>query len=214
MYRPLLIGFACGAVLFVSAAVATVLPDLHASPHTSASKPATAAAAEGSDGIERLDLLQSVRAAKHPQVGAEAPDFIAKDEIGSTFQLSTHHDRPQLFGAFCTCKTCQETAQAWSALSRQYSTKFTTTALIAMPAGEKLYGFHDRLRLTFQLIPDPEHQLSAQFPGPGEGYAAMGCPRAWVIGKDGRYKYVMPMGSRPTATVMGNIRRALGLPVG
>jgi hypothetical protein len=82
---------------------------------------------------------------------------------------------------------------------------------VALPKGDALFRFHDELHVNFPLIPDPDHALSARYPGEGEGSEALGCPRAWVIGKDGRYRYVMPQGAAPDANVLRPILRALGL---
>src|SRR5262249_28072733 len=99
----------------------------------------------------------------------------------------------------------------WSRLLRQHPRDFIAAALIALPKGEPLWDLHDNAGVIFPLIADPDHSLSARYPGPGEGSAALGCPRAWVIGRDGRYRYIMPMGSAPTPEVMRQITRALGL---
>src|SRR5437870_1692044 len=85
----------------------------------------------------------------------------------------------------------------------------TAGALISLPRGDQLFDFHDSAGVKFPLIPDPDHAISARFRGPGEGYASLGCPRAWVIGTDGRIRYVMPMGSAPTPGTLAAIERAL-----
>lgn len=206
MLRPILVAFCAGTLLMVSAATATLLPSLRRAPAPAASRTGSA-----EEPIERLDLLETLRAAPRPRVGALAEDLDVKDEIGARFHLRALLDRPLLLSAFCTCERCKATARLWSDLQRKFPNRFNAGAVVALPRGEQLFDFHDELRVTFPLIPDPDHSLSAHYPGPGEGYGAMGCPRAWVIGRDGRYRYVMPAGKVPGAKEMREIARALSL---
>lgn len=163
--------------------------------------------------LERIDLIQAVRDATPPAVGRAAPPLDEPDEVGARFNLQTHcRQQPVLLGAFCTCSRCRKTAKAWEELLQRWTGRFTAAAIVALPKDDPIIRFHDELRLSFPLMPDPQHTLSAQFPGPGEGSEALACPRAWVIGRDGRFRYVMPMASEPTADVLARISAALGLP--
>lgn len=163
--------------------------------------------------LERIDLIQAVRDATPPSVGKPAPILDEPDEVGARFNLQAHYgQRPVLLGAFCTCSRCRETATAWEKLLKRWPGRFTAAAIVALPKDDPVIRFHDELGLSFPLIPDPQHALSAQFPGPGEGSEALACPRAWVIGRDGRFQYVMPMASDPTPAVLAKITAALGLP--
>ena len=207
MLRPILAAFCGGTLLMVTAATATLLPSFHRAP-AKAPAPASSAA----EPIERLDLLETLRSAHRPRVGAVADDFDVKDEIGARFHLRSLLDRPLLLSAFCTCAHCKATARLWSDLQRKFPNRFNAGAVVALPRGEQLFDFHDELRVTFPLIPDADHTLSAHYPGPGEGYAGLACPRAWVIGRDGRYRYVMPAGKVPGAKELREIAHALELP--
>jgi len=205
MWKPLLIAFATGTAVLISSAlfVSSVPQKVSALERYGNSKP--------SEPLERLDLIQSVREARRPKVGEVAEDLDVTDEIGARFHLATRLDRPLLLGAFCSCGACRRTAAAWSRLHARYPAQFSAAALVALPKGDALYGFHDSLKVNFPLIPDPDHALSARYPGKGEGSEALGCPRAWVIGRDGRYRYVMPQGSEPTPQVLRAVAKSLGL---
>jgi peroxiredoxin len=204
--RAFFITFCVCTIALTTGAVAMVLPQF------TPAKAANVSGGRAPGSVERMDLVEAVASAKRPKVGAQMADFETKDEIGVDFQLHEQLDRPLLFGAFCTCSTCKETARVWSALVRKYPSQFRAAALVSLPKGDQLFDFHDSLRVKFPLVPDPDHRFSALFPGPGEGYEALGCPRAWVVGRDGKCKYVLPMGHAPDAKAMNSIRRALGLP--
>lgn len=206
MLKPVLIAFATGAsVLVASAFFVTSVPQ-------KVSAIEQYAAPKSETPLERLDLLQAVREARRPKLGEVAEDLDVPDEIGARFHLAAHRDRPLLLGAFCSCGACRRTAVAWSRLHARFPGQFSAAALIALPKGDAVFRFHDELRVNFPLIPDPAHALSARYPGEGEGSAALGCPRAWVIGTDGRYRYVLPQGTAPNPTVLRSIGSALGLP--
>lgn len=161
---------------------------------------------------ERIDAIEAVKSARLPRVGETAEYLSEPDEVGAPFYLQGHlREHPVLLGAFCTCSTCRETAKWWNRLAKKRPGKFQAAAIVSLEPGGPSIAFSMELGLGFPLLPDPNHALSARFPGPGQGSAALGCPRAWVIGKDGRYRYVMPMGSAPTPAVRKAIVRALGL---
>jgi peroxiredoxin len=205
MWKPLLIAFATGTAALIASAlfISSVPQKVSAIERYGNRKP--------SEPLERLDLIQAVREARRPRVGEVAEDLDVADEIGARFHLKSRLDRPLLLGAFCSCGACRRTAAAWSRLHARYPAQFSAAALLALPKGDALYAFHDSLQVNFPLIPDPNHALSARYPGAGEGSAALGCPRAWVIGKDGRYRYVMAQGSEPTPEVLRSVTKALGL---
>jgi peroxiredoxin len=196
--------YAAIAAAFIAAAIAMIRPSVRADSHAGRS-------GGGHQPIERFDLIEIVNSARPIRIGVAFPDFEARDEIGAPFRLTSHLDRPLLFGAFCTCTRCRETAGRWTDLLRRHPAEFTAAALVALPRGDQLFEFHDGLGINFPLIPDPDHRLSARYPGPGSGYAALGCPRAWVIGTDGRCRYVMPMNAAPTEATLAAITRALHL---
>ena len=210
MLKPLLIATLAGTSLLLGGALfATTQPDRSSALERYAGN--TASSAPPTQPIERLDLIETVRSAPKPRVGAVAEDLDATDEIGARFHLTTKLDRPFLFGAFCSCGVCRRTAARWSELHARYFREFSAGALLALPKGDAVFEFHDSLQVNFPLVPDQDHALSARYPGEGAGSAALECPRAWVIGKDGRYRYVMPQGSEPTPEVLRNICQALGL---
>lgn len=203
---PWLLGAAAGSLLLVAAGTAVMLAESKEAPkdHWAQSDTAT---------IERIDVLESVRNAHLPRVGDPAEYLDAPDEVGARFFLQGQaKEKPVLLGAFCTCATCRATARWWQKLARQYPGRFSVAAMVSLPKGSPILNFQDQEGVRFPLLPDPGHNLSIRFPGPGSGSEALGCPRAWVVGRDGRYRYVMPMGAAPTPKVQSAIRQALGLP--
>jgi len=205
LYKPYLAGFAVGSLILVSAAAAVVMGQGGAKRDDRWAEPNTAQ-------YQRIDIIETIQNSRKPKVGETAQLLDAKDEVGARFHLQRQLElKPVLLGAFCACEKCRETGKWWQKLLDQYPGKFQAAAIVAVPSGEPAVNFVDRLRLRFPIIPDPSHSLSAQFPGPGEGNESLGCPRAWVIGRDGKYRYVMPMGSVPTSAIQREIRRALAL---
>lgn len=211
MLRTLVIAFAAGTTLLVASAlfVSSAPRKVSALEQYAGRK-----VQQPSPPLERLDLIQAVREARRPKVGEPAADLDVTDEIGARFHLTARLDRPLLLGAFCSCGTCRRTASAWSRLSTRYPAQFSAAALLALPKGDAIFQFHDTLGVNFPLIPDPNHSLSARYPGVGEGSEALACPRAWVIGKDGRYRYVMPQSAPPSPQVLRAVAKALGLKQG
>lgn len=206
MLKPWLLTFCIGTALLLGGAGLFLLPAQPRPRHFETSSSLASAAR-----LERLDILETVRTSSRPRVGALAGDLDARDDIGARFHLEAFRGRPVLFGAFCSCSACVETSRRWNELVWQYPGRFAAAALLAVPRGTALFQFHDAHDIRFPLIPDADHALSAQYPGPGQDYAALGCPRTWVIGPDGRYVYIAPMGRAPTPAILASIRRALGL---
>lgn len=206
MLKHWILGTLCGSILLAGAAAGLVL----SSPPGPARSPYFAEKPEAP--LERIDTLEAVRSAVRPHVGERAQPIVTVDEVGAPFNLEAQYtQRPVLLGAFCACTRCRETAAAWEKLLRRHPGQFTAAAIVALPKGDPIIEFDNSLRLSYPLLPDPNHALSSRFPGPGSGSEALRCPRAWVIGRDGRYRSVMPMAAAPTARVLARIAGALGL---
>ncbi len=206
MPRTLLFSFLAGVLLLLAASACVLVPGL-------APRTAMAAYTETRPvAAPPRDAVAEANRAPRPEVGAEAPDLDVSDEIGAEFHLRSHRGRPVLLSVFCPCAVCRETAQRWRDLFHEHPRDFVAAALVALPKGDALFDFHDSLRLNYVLIPDPSRVLAAAYPAPGAGPAALTCPRAWVIDRTGRYRYVVPAGAAPSPAVLAKVRRALGIP--
>lgn len=135
----------------------------------------------------------------YPKIGNLAPDFNLQNQTGNRISLKDFKGKANVILYFypkastpgCTTQACgiRDTQAEFAALD-------TIVLGVSPDSPAKLQKFIDKYALNFDLLADEEHSVAEQYGVWGlkkfMGKEFMGIRRTtFVIGKDGRLKYIM-----------------------
>jgi peroxiredoxin len=119
-------------------------------------------------------------------VGAQAPDFSAKDLDGSAVRLAAMRGAPAVLRFFQPdCPFCRADTRGFSAYQEKNHGRGLRTVYIAeWPKEDEVRSFRDRLGIGFPVIFDKDGAIAARF-------FVRTLPETVIVGPDGKVAAVM-----------------------
>jgi cytochrome c biogenesis protein CcmG/thiol:disulfide interchange protein DsbE len=130
-------------------------------------------------GVTQVDLTGDATGAA-PEVGKQAPDFLAKTVDGTTIRLSELKGRPVwlTFGA-SWCQPCRaENPDIQATLQKHAGSDLVVVAVFISEDATAVKDYADRVGLTYQKVADPDTTIASE-------YRIVGIPSHFFIDKDG-----------------------------
>jgi thioredoxin-dependent peroxiredoxin len=129
-----------------------------------------------------IDIERPLNAGRQaPHVGQPAPDFTLDDVNRQAYHLSRHRGKMLMINFFCGCGKCFGVTHEWMNIQKA-NPGLQVWAVSALTRGDTIRWCREA-GLTGTILLDTQQIVARR-------YAAIQCPRSYLLNEDGKILYV------------------------